>query len=299
MKNISDRFFGVGAVADGFLSSGVKNKAAYNEYFLRLVDLAINRFKYTGMPDSVDVRYLELMLCLYGNAIFFKDEYKGFMGLGTSYQGWLNDYGVPRERQAIAANGQPFINLNETNSVLMFNNRLRTPDLYLITLYSERLWDIQRSIDTNTHLQKFPVLVRCDEKERMTYQNLMKQYSGNEVFIWGTKNLEAGQVEAINLNVPFVANDLLKVKHDVFNEALTALGIVNGSTDKRERLVADEARSTYGAVEMSRKSALNARKQACAEINRMWPELNIDVEFDSEIPISVEAETAERGVEEE
>ena len=150
LKNISDRFFGVGAVADGFLSSGVKNKAAYNEYFLRLVDLAINRFKYTGMPDSVDVRYLELMLCLYGNAIFFKDEYKGFMGLGTSYQGWLNDYGVPRERQAIAANGQPFINLNETNSVLMFNNRLRTPDLYIITIYSNRLWDIQRSIDTNT-----------------------------------------------------------------------------------------------------------------------------------------------------
>lgn len=285
MFDLLNGMLGVGTVSSAFRSSAGQNKNAFNEYYLRLVDMAINRFKWYGLPDSVDERYLELMLCLYGNAVFFKDETKGFMALGTSYQGYLDDYGVPKQRQAIAANGEPFINLDEGNSVLIFNNRLRTPDTPIINIYAQRLWDLQSSVDSNTKLQKFPVIVRCDDKERNTFVNLIKKYSGNELFLWTTKSLNTDNIQVLNLNIPYVADKLTMTKHEIFNEALTALGITNGITDKKERVIGDEITAGYGAVEMQRKSGINARKQACEKINRMFPELNISVEFDSDIPI--------------
>ena len=50
------------------------------------------------------------------------------------------------------------------------------------------------------------------------------------------------------------------------------------SLDKRERMLAGEVAVNTNEIEMTRLTALNARKQACRKINDMFG-LNIDVEF--------------------
>ena len=69
-------------------------------------------------------------------------------------------------------------------------------------------------------------------------------------------------------------------KHQLWNEALTYLGIENVNTDKKERLVSDEVVNNMGDVEGERFTRLNARKQACDEINELFG-LNVDVDFRS------------------
>ena len=65
------------------------------------------------------------------------------------------------------------------------------------------------------------------------------------------------------------------------NEALTFLGINNANTDKKERLITDEVKANDEQLYVARQVMLNARKQACEEINKMFG-LNIDVEFRGE-----------------
>ena len=99
-------------------------------------------------------------------------------------------------------------------------------------------------------------------------------------------------IKPINLDIPFIARDLLSVKTEIYNEALTSLGVVSAFTDKRERLVANEAAVPFGSLEMIRESYLYERKQACEKINEMFG-INMSVEFNSEIPIV--PETIESG----
>lgn len=226
------------------------NNITYNEYTIRLLNIALARFKWENVPKGIDIRYLELMLITQGSAlVFYEDSLDQFFGLGVAYTGPLNWYGVPSERSAIAANGTPFRMLDETNSVLIFNNMARTGDAYIINEYARKLYEIQRNAETNANLQKFSAFIACNEKERLSLKNLIMKLDGGQPFIYGDKSLNLDSIKPINLDIPFIARDLLSVKTEIYNEALTSLGVVSAFTDKRERLVANEAAAPFGSLE--------------------------------------------------
>lgn len=54
------------------------NNLSYMQYVRRLTELSISMFKWTGLPDTVDERFLELALFGNGSAVFFKDDVIGF-----------------------------------------------------------------------------------------------------------------------------------------------------------------------------------------------------------------------------
>ena len=85
----------------------------------------------------------------------------------------------------------------------------------------------------------------------------------------------------MNTQAPYLADKLYQLKTNIWNEALTFLGIPNVSVTKKERMLSDEVNRMQGGVFASRYSATEARKQACREINKMFG-LNIDVEFRQE-----------------
>ena len=81
---------------------------------------------------------------------------------------------------------------------------------------------------------------------------------------------------------------------------LTYFGIENANTEKRERLVTDEITSNMGGVAISRNSRMNAREQACKEINRLFG-LEVSVDFEGRIedlPFPDDEIPAKEGVEE-
>ena len=76
-------------------------------------------------------------------------------------------------------------------------------------------------------------------------------------------------------------------KHNLWNEAMTFLGVGNAKQDKKERLVADEVSANDEQIQGSRYIMLNARQDACNEINKMFG-LNISVDFKLNVENEVE-----------
>ena len=260
-----------------FMESAMMNNRTYLQYYNRLTELAVSMFEWENLPDTVDARFLELCLFGDGMCVFFKDEVLGYLALQTTIGGELNVDRIPVKRKAWAQNGYQ-IELNEDNSVLIFNNFLHTNSLLDIEMFSKRLYNLDRAIDVNANAQKTPVLIMCDETERLTMKNLYKQYEGNEPFIFGNKALNAKGLSVLKTDAPYVADKLYQLKTQIWNEALTYLGISNTNIVKKERMISDEVTRNMGGVIASRYSRLEARRQAANQINKMFG-LNIEVNY--------------------
>lgn len=258
------------------------NNRTYTHYYNRLAELAISMFEWSGLPDSIDPRFLELTLFTDGMAVFFKDDVMDkYLALQTMISGKLDVYRIPKIRTAYAANGYN-MKLDESNSVIIFNNMLHTNCLSDIELFAYKLYECDRTMVVNIKAQKTPVMITCDENQRLTMKNLYAQYDGNEPFIFGGKDIDMKKVQAITTGAPYVADKVYETKTHIWNEAMTYLGISNVSMIKKERMVTDEISRNMGSTVASRYTRLEMRKQACKQINKMFG-LNIDVEYRADV----------------
>lgn len=260
-----------------FDESAIMNNRTYGEYLERLTELSISMFEWKNLPDSIDERFLELTLFGDGQAVFFKDEELGFLCLQVAMNGGFNVYRVPIRRRAYAVNGYQR-NLDDKNSVIIYNNYLRTNSVNMVKVYSKRLYNLDRIIDVNANAQKTPVLLQGSEMQRLTLLNLYKEYDGNAPVIFGDKNLDINGLKCITTEAPYVADKIYTLKTQIWNEALTYLGISNLNIQKKERLVSDEVIRNQGGTIASRYSRLQARRNACEEINKMFG-LEIEVDY--------------------
>lgn len=259
------------------------NRQTYDYYYNRLTELAISMFEWKGLPDSIDARFLELSLFTDGMCVFFEDEVLGFLSLQVMIGGPLNVYRVPIIRTAYATNGYQK-KLNDKNSVIIFNNMLRTNSLSDVEMFARRLYECDRTMDVNIKAQKTPVLILCDENQRLTMKNLYLQYDGNYPFIFGGKDLDVKKVQALTTGAPYVADKLMQTKFQIWNEAMTYLGISNVNMHKKERLLSDEVTRNMGSTVASRYTRLEMRQKAAREINKMFS-LNISVNYRDDIQV--------------
>ena len=261
---------------DFWTSAGINN-ATYRMYYDRLVELSISMFEWVNLPKSIDARFLELTLFTDGQVVFFKDEVLGYLALQNAMGGNFDVYRIPTMRRAYAVNGYQK-NLSEKDSVIVFNNYLHTNSMPVISLFAKKLYNLDRTIDINANAQKTPILIQCDETERMTLMNVYKQYDGNVPCIFGNKALNPNALKIFNTDAPYRGEELYQLKTQIWNEALTYLGISNLNTQKKERLITDEVTRNMGGVIASRYSRLESRREACAKINDMFG-LNIDCKY--------------------
>lgn len=261
-----------------FENSLLLNNRTYYQYVDRLTELAISRIIWHDLPDTVDERYLELHLFTDGQMIYFNDEVIGNLCLNCTMTGRFDVYGYPILRRAYSAYNKYQKMLKPDNSVVIFNNLLRTNSILDVKMFALRLYNIDRTIDINVNAQKTPVLIVCDENERLTMQNVYKQWQGNEPVIKGDKNLNVKGITVLKTDAPFVADKLYELKCNIWNEALTYLGISNITVNKKERLITDEVERNQGGVLANRYPFLNPREKAVEQINKMFG-TNISVEY--------------------
>ena len=260
--------------------SAALNNRTYLQYYNRLLELAINMYEWKNLPETIDERFLELTLFSDGMAVYFRDEVLGDLCLQTMIGGQLDVYRIPMERTAYATNGYQ-VQLNALNSVIIFNNYTHTNSMLDVEMYARRLYEIERTIDVNVKAQKTPILIQGSEAQRLTLKNLYMQYDGNEPFIFGDDKLNVTGLNVLVTNAPYVADKLNVLKRQIWNEALTYLGIDNANTEKKERLVSSEVETNLGGVEAQRFCRLNARRKAADQINRLFG-TNIEVDFREE-----------------
>jgi hypothetical protein len=269
------------------LDSAHLNNETYLMYYNRLRDYALNMFEWTGLPDSINVRFLEKTMIDEGRAVFFNDNQLGFLALPVQYGGVVNVYNEPTQYKAVSIHYNK--DLTPDEAVIMWGQYSRMTLASIIKLFARRLYQVERIMDVNIHAQKTPVLILADESQRLTLQNMYMQYDGNEPFIFGNKSgFDKDALTVLQTEAPFVSDKLQAYKHNLWNEAMTFLGVGNAKQDKKERLVSAEVSANDEQIQGARYIMLNSRQDACLAINKMFG-LNISVDF----KLNVENETGD------
>lgn len=253
----------------------IRNTIMFHDYYARLKAIACSVFEWEGLPETCSARFLEDCLFHYGNAVFINDPDMSFLTLKVVPSDTLNVYNEPLSYTAFSTGYSK--QFSSEDCVYIRNNYLDKSTESTILIFAEKLADIDVSTTVNIRAQKTPVLIRCDEKTKMSLQAVYNQFDGNNQIIFGTKSLSEKPLEVLKTEAPFVADKLREEKRAVWNEALEFLGLnTNPSDKKKERLIVNEVNANNEQIDIQAETMLLTRKQACEEINAKYG-LNVSV----------------------
>lgn len=272
----------------------------YSTWFNRLYNIAISRFEWINLPDTCNEKFIEQVLFFNGFMVGYKDTaLNSFLIMPCTNNSVLDIFGYPAKVNAYGYNGYMAQNLTpytitlgqeptRADAALLYANYSRCPDLPAVLYFARKLTKIDRTIDVNINVQKTPYIISCGENQRLTVANMFKQVDNFEPAIITTKFYGLNGEKPINvmdLKPPFVADKMQILKRQVYQEALTYLGIEANTSEKAERQVTEELTANMGETESMRQSPLASRKQFCKEFNKIYG-TNIDVKFRSDLQLS-------------
>lgn len=248
------------------------NNRTFIDYLDRLRMLATSLFTWKNLDEVAGTgasRFLEQSLYDNGRACFVKDDELGFMVLNVNPSDKLNIYMLPTHVNAWSIGYNKMYDFDDI--VYIMNNELQKPTMASLELFANRLYETERTIDINLQAQKTPILIEGDTKTILTLKNVYMQYSGNTPFIFGNKQFDiSNKLNVLKTDAPYLIDKLDVHKHQIFNEALTVLGIDNANTDKKERLITNEVESNEQLVKYYLNCWYKTRKKACDEINEKF-----------------------------
>jgi hypothetical protein len=251
-----------------------------------LTEMCLNRFKWTGLPDSIDPRYMELTLLRYGLSVFYLEPTMGkHLALQGAPSGVINWQENPTSFQVVG-NLMLSRTLAAKDCVPIWANYLRQPDIDIISIYASRLAAMDRTIEINAKQARRPRIAATNENQRLSVQQINDQIDKGSALI--TIDADTWAQETGNSGLPIVALDLgidpdiLEKNHILrtreWGECMGLLGFDFANQDKKERLVASEVDANNSQVDNMRAVNLNARRQACEQINDKYG-LDISVEY--------------------
>lgn len=267
-------------------------QALYEHYYSRLAGVAATRYRWEGLPDTIDPMRLEYALILQGGLAAFTHVRNGEpLGAGeeearrgrfavtrcTYGASNLDDLFNPAGYTTYGPNGVGGITfkttkpLDEWAGVPIWGDALRMDyDGRTIALFANRLARSSLIVDTNMAATTRGMVVFTEQDKLLSAQTTIDTaMSGLTAFT--TDNGLLDNVKAFDFGVhPDNVERSHVVAMRLWNEALTALGIQAGAQEKEERLTDDEVQAIRGAVEAVRRRTLQPRRLAATQINRRY-----------------------------
>lgn len=248
------------------------NDSTFIDYLDRFKMLSTSLFTWENLDEVAGVgasRFLETALYENGRACFVNDKDLGFLALRVQPNDKFNVYQLPVKVMATSYEYNKEYNFDDI--VYIMNNELQKPTYEFVQMFAYRLYETERTIDVNIQAQKTPVLIEGDTKSILTLKNVYMNYSGNTPVIFGNKQFDlSSKLNVLNTNAPYLVDKLDIHKHQIFNDALTVLGIDNANTDKKERLITDEVESNTQLINFYLNCWYKTRKKAADEINEKF-----------------------------
>lgn len=296
-------------------------QAAYMMWRRQLTNLAMNRFSWKGLPDSVDIRFMEMMLFYHALAIYYHDDDLDqdlvVQGAGTAYvnmlqnpvaftvigpgPGFSPDQQTMRTKTISAYNpatNYELIGKDPKKSCFpIWANYVRSPDIDVVAIYARRLAMFDRTIEINAMQARRPKVLKATQNNQLTLTNIARQQDqGAEIIVVNSEGMTLDDIDVLDLGADVKQlGELHLTKTRIWNECMGILGIDNSNQDKKERLVASEVDANNGQTDSFRFVQLNARRQAADQINKVFGS-NIEVEFNVEVEAEAKALAAQQGM---
>lgn len=248
-------------------------------YYRQLCGKCMSRFTWEGLPNGIDPRFIEKTILNSGYSLFYFDTLlELFMAMPATETGMWDIQDNPTAFR-VTRNGIYSREVSATDSVVIWGNQTRLPDIDVIRVYASRLAQVDRTIEIDLLNERNPMIIACNTDQRQTIANVISKIYDGEPVVWGTENLAmeslASTIGVFPLNQNAGAGAVSSIKHmesksKIWGEALTMLGIMNVNSEKRERMVVEEAAANSGQVLASRESFMKPRELACEQINEKF-----------------------------
>lgn len=253
-----------------------------------LLEICMNRFEWSGLPDEIDVRWMEQSLCYNALSVFHYDDTFGkYFAMRGAPTGNLNLIGNATE---FIVYGNQFYTktLSAKQCVPIWANYMRVPDWDKIELYARKIAMMDRTVEINSETARRTKVMMANEKSRLSAENINRELNTGSSIVKVLPEValqEMFQVVDLGTNPDTIVNmDILRDRQ--WTKILNLLGINTANQDKKERLVAAEVSGNNDEISFIRATNLHAREQACDQINEMFG-LSVSVEYvtDMETPI--------------
>lgn len=254
-----------------------KEGVEYNKWLFKFANNAIASYRVEGLPVEVDARWLALKLFELGSVAFFYDEdAQEYACMQYLTMGVFDCYGNPTKIRVC----NPWTNyqkiLKKGQFVIIWDNYLRINSYQSFIGLAYRLTRLDGTIDVNCTAQKTPVIVACNENSQLSMKNMIARVDADEPYIPVSKKFNTDDIQAIQLNAPFIALDLLEAQQRLYNQGNSMLGITSVIAQKKERMITSEVESSNADSLANRRSRTMARDFATEQIKELF---GIDVKW--------------------
>ena len=272
---------------DRFWETANYNFRTYNKNLDMLIALAVNRFRWVGLPETCDARYLEKTLHRNGIATLSHQAGQDVPVLTTLQalpNGEYNMYGLPTAWRAVGYDGRTDYPVTDENGVLCYYSYSRISPWNALEIYARKMAHYERTEDVNLSQQMKPFIGIAPQEKRMELVNLLKQMEGGEPAILGDEGLAklVDNVKVLDTKVPLITEELARSHQNVFNQALLYLGIPHLAFEKGERMIEDEARANTAPTNVMLLDCLQARREFCEKVNEKFG-LDVHVYFNEDL----------------
>lgn len=239
-----------------------KNAHEQQNWLCYLMDIALDRYQFEGLPDTVNERVIKEALLWYAGVTFFEKD-GGLLALPSTPTTDYNIYGdagyafvfgrngfnekiklkIPNGYNTVTTKGISGQSMGTTGEgVYVRENKMRYPFMNYVITYAERIADTLRTIDMQRKKFKRSYVVTAQEEVVNTVRKFFKEQDDNEDFIIGTGVFPVDKVDVIPLTVTEsevkAMTDLQEWYIEQFKE-MCGLNS-NPNADKKERLLVDE-----------------------------------------------------------
>ena len=275
------------------------NNLEFINFFEYFFNKAVNMPKWEGLPDTIDPIFFNRCLTIAGKALvadvdgskiaLFGANSNGITVNGYPTKAW--GYGrngfnrqfklfVPGADEAKAlrkaADGSTYS--PSFNAIMCWANIDQFPALNYILMAARRSAQLMTAMDVAVENLKMPLIISCDEADRNSILEALKQRENNIAAIICQKGLN---LDALNVWDTKANPEVLKAFWEQFEHIESwfdqAMGInSNPQSDKKERLLVDEVNSNNQATDVNKTTWETQLKIFCDRYNE-WTGENISV----------------------
>ena len=296
----------------------LQNNQTFTNLFENYFTMAQDLFEWSGLPDTVDERFLERCLLLYGKAMIAKVD-GSYINLGAANGAGINVHGWPLKAfgwgmngfnrefnlyvpgadkgMALRATSDGKTTYPNPDAVVGYDNKDGFPYVSFIFDTANRLADLMRSCDVAVQNLKCPFIVTCDESQLSSVKTAFQKRDENHAVILssGSINLDSFKVWQTGVD-PEVLKTFWEQYRNVESQLLEILGInSNNNIDKRAQMSVDEVNVNDKETLINLKKRLHMREEFCKWVNDAFPELNISVKIREEADQDELLETDDTG----
>lgn len=251
----------------------------YMYYVDTLFRKAQSVYKFNGMPENWDYDYFTTTLLADG-IIAITDTAMGVLPLKCGVSG-INVFNHPN--RIIIANpilGNLEREIDSDGVLVKMNYNYRSPIMPIVYKYADMLAACDGSIAVNLQNSKVAFIGFCTSKQQAQSMKLMYDEISKgspAVFVKGDQ-INAEQIYYNHVKENFIAGEVQILKRKIMSEFLTEIGINNANTDKKERLITDEANANNNEIQLNAGYWLDNIKEGLEKANDMFG-LDLSVEL--------------------